>query len=348
MKKKFGMVIGNPPYNDDTSGDNKTFAPPVYNILMDAAHKVADKTVLITPARFLFDAGATPKDFNRRMLNDPHFKVLDYAPDAGKYFKGVDIEGGVAVTLYDNDKNFGAIGTFTPWQELNAIHQKVVVDNPDFKPLSEIMFSAEIYHFTNKMHEDFPDAASRLSKGHAYDFKTNVFEKLPDILLVDKPDDGRAYIKILGVTKLQRVYRWIRRDYVNAPAPLEKFKVFISNSFGRSNLGDEPGQLISPPLIGEPLVGNTQTFMTVGAFDTRAEVEACLAYVKSKFARVMLGILKAIQNNPPSTWAKVPLQDFKSTSDIDWRSDVDAQLYRKYNLTATEIDFIEAHVKAMA
>ena len=77
MKKKFGMVIGNPPYQDDTTGDNKNFAPPVYNILMEAAHKVADQTILITPARFLFDAGATPKDFNRRMLNDPHFKVLD-------------------------------------------------------------------------------------------------------------------------------------------------------------------------------------------------------------------------------------------------------------------------------
>ncbi|MBR3746783.1 MAG: restriction endonuclease, partial [Selenomonadaceae bacterium] len=95
------------------------------------------------------------------------------------------------------------------------------------------------------------------------------------------------------------------------------------------------------------LVGCTQTFVTIGAFDSRAEAEACLTYVKSKFARAMLGILKITQDNPPSTWAKVPLQDFSATSDIDWRGAVDAQLYRKYGLSEAEIDFIERHVKAM-
>ena len=86
---KFDFVIGNPPYQDETSGDNKSFAPPVYHKLMEEAQKVGKKIELITPARFLFDAGATPKDFNKKMLNDEHFKVLDYAPDARKYFKGV-------------------------------------------------------------------------------------------------------------------------------------------------------------------------------------------------------------------------------------------------------------------
>ena len=113
---KFTFVICNPPYQDDTPGDGKSYAPPVYNHFMKAAQKAGEKVVLITPARFLFDAGGTPKDFNRRMLNDPHFKVLDYAPDAKIYFKGVEIEGGVAVTVYDPTENFGAIGTFTAFE----------------------------------------------------------------------------------------------------------------------------------------------------------------------------------------------------------------------------------------
>lgn len=348
MKKKFGMAIGNPPYQDDTNGDNKSYAPPVYNILMDAAHKVADKTVLITPARFLFDAGGTPKDFNRRMLNDPHFKVLDYAPDATKYFKGVDIEGGVAVTLYDHDKNFGAIGTFTPWQELNDIHQKVVVDNPDFRPLSEIIYSRKIFKLTEKFYEDNPDAPTFLKDTNSYTLGSNAFVGMPDYFFVDKPDDGNDYVQILGLVQLQRVYRWIRRDYVNEPAPFTKWKVFLPKAFGRSNLGDKPGQLISPPVIGEPNEGCTETFIAVGAFDTRAEAEACFAYVKSKFARVMLGILKVTQSNTADKWAKVPLQDFTSTSDIDWRGDIDRQLYRKYGLDDSERNFIETHVKEMS
>ena len=107
------------------------------------------------------------------------------------------------------------------------------------------------------------------------------------------------------------------------------------------------GEVVSTPLVGSPLVGCTQTFISVGAFDTRAEADACLAYIKSKFCRAMLGILKVTQHNPPATWAKVPLQDFTSASDIDWNGDIDAQLYRKYNLTAEEINFIETHVKKM-
>ena len=345
---KFTFVISNPPYQDDTSGDNKTFAPPVYNKFIDAAKKIADKAVFITPARFLFDAGATPKDFNRRMLNDPHFKVLDYAPDAKKYFRGVDIDGGVAVTVYDSTENFGAIGTFTAFEELNAIHKKVCVDNKNFRPLSEIMRGQMTYRLSAKAYEDFPDLPERLPNRTDTALRTNAFKIMPDIFLEDKPDDEHEYLQMLGRIGNERAYRFIRRDYMEAIPEFETYKVFVPKSHGRSNLGDEKAKLISPPVIGEPSVGCTQTFITVGAFDTRAEAEACLRYIKSKFARVMLGILKITQDNPPSTWAKVPLEDFSSGSDIDWRGDIDAQLYRKYNLTDAEKNFVEAHVKEMA
>ena len=44
--------------------------PPVYDRFMDEAYKVADVVVLITPARFLFNAGQTPKAWNQKMLED--------------------------------------------------------------------------------------------------------------------------------------------------------------------------------------------------------------------------------------------------------------------------------------
>ena len=64
----------------------------------------------------------------------------------------------------------------------------------------------------------------------------------------------------------------------------------------------------------------------------------------------MLGILKITQHNPISTWKYVPLQDFTSSSDIDWSKsvhEIDLQLYDKYGLTAEERNFIETHVKEM-
>ena len=73
-------------------------------------------------------------------------------------------------------------------------------------------------------------------------------------------------------------------------------------------------------------------------------------YIKTKFARVLLGVLKITQDNTRDKWAKVPLQDFTSNSDIDWSqsiAELDAQLYRKYGLSQEEIDFIESKVKEM-
>ena len=105
------------------------------------------------------------------------------------------------------------------------------------------------------------------------------------------------------------------------------------------------------PFVAEPDVATTQTFITIGFYKNKYEAEALLKYIKGKFARAMLGTLKITQHNKRDTWKNVPLQDFTDHSDIDWSksvAEIDQQLYRKYDLTADEIEFIETHVKEMA
>ena len=110
------------------------------------------------------------------------------------------------------------------------------------------------------------------------------------------------------------------------------------------------GEVLSTPLIGQPLIGHTQTFISIGKFENESEAKAAFKYIKSKFARALLGILKITQHNPPDKWKYVPLQDFTEHSDIDWTksvAEIDKQLYAKYGLDETEINFIETHVKEM-
>ena len=60
--------------------------------------------------------------------------------------------------------------------------------------------------------------------------------------------------------------------------------------------------------------------------------------------------MKVTQNTPSAVWSNVPLQDFTSTSDIDWSqsiADIDRQLYAKYGLSDEEIAFIEKMIKPM-
>ncbi len=341
---KFDFIIGNPPYQAETLGDNDTFAPPIYHTFLENAYQVSDRVMLIHPARFLFNAGSTPKAWNKKMLNDPHVKVIQYEAKSGNIFPGTDIKGGVAITYRDTTQDFGKINVFTPWKELNTIKQKVW--RKERHSMKEITLSRTSYRLTEKLHQDLPNAINQLSKGHAYDMSTNIFERLPQVFFEEKPNDGKDYIQIYGRLASERVFRWIRKDYVNKVSNLEKWKLFLSKASGTGALGE----VLPTPFMGMPLVGATETFLSIGKFETRAKAEACLKYVKTKFARCLLGILKITQDLTPEKWQYVPLQDFGEGSDIDWSGSVatvDAQLYRKYGLSAEEIAFIESHVKEM-
>ena len=61
------------------------------------------------------------------MLTDEHFKVIKYWDNSSNVFSNVEIKGGVAITLYDKKVTFGAIGTFSSFEQLNSIVQKVAV-----------------------------------------------------------------------------------------------------------------------------------------------------------------------------------------------------------------------------
>ena len=153
-------------------------------------------------------------------------------------------------------------------------------------------------------------------------------------------------LEIIGLINNNRVYRYIPKRYIEAHENLYKYKVVIPKSNGSGAIGE----VLSTPILGEPILGYTQSFIGIGAFEKEAEADAALKYVKTKFMRTMLGILKVTQDNNTDVWKFVPLQDFTSNSDIDWSQnipDIDRQLYSKYNLSDDEIDFIEKMIKPM-
>lgn len=342
---KFDFAIGNPPYQEETIGDNKGFAPPVYNKFLDAACEVAEKVEMIHPARFLFNAGSTPKAWNKKMLGDEHFKIMEYEADSSRIFPNTDIKGGIVISYHDETKKYGTIEIFTKYKELNTILHKVIQDIA-FISFSNIVITRTAYRLTDKMHEEHPEALSQLSSGHAYDMSTNIFERLPQIFYDVKPNDGAEYIKILGREKNERVYKYIKREYVNDVINLDKYKILIPKANGIGAFGE----VISAPVIQGKGIGHTETFLSIGIFDNIQEAQNAYKYIKSKFARALLGVLKTTQDITPDKWANVPMQDFTDKSDIDWSvsiANIDKQLYKKYGLSEEEITFIETNVKEM-
>lgn len=345
-KKLFDYVIGNPPYNEDfaNSGNNGNFAKPVYHLFMDFAYEIASKVELIHPARFLFNAGSTGKKWNEKMLSDKHFKVLEYEADGTKVFPNTDIKGGIAISYRDADSDFGAIGTFIVFKELRSIAKKV--RNSKFLSFADVVYPRDLYHLNEKFYEENTWAKGRQSQGHEYDVGTKVFDLFPELFTEEKPQDNDDYALIFGRINQTRGIRYVKKKYLKGPDNFEYYKVFVPKSNGSGALGE----VLSTPLIGEPLIGHAVTFLSIGKFETRAEAEACMKYVKTKFARVLLGIKKVTQDNPRDTWEYVPLQDFTEKSDIDWTqtvAEIDRRLYAKYGLDEEEIRFIETRVKEM-
>ncbi len=341
---KFDFIIGNPPYQEEVGdSDNKTFMPSIYNLFMDESFLIADKVELIHPARFLFNAGQTPKAWNEKMLADPHYKVLHYEPDGSRIFPNTDIKGGIAISYHDNTTEFGAIEVFTSFPELNSIMHKAAPKR-ELDSLTPVTYNQNKFNL-DALYADYPKYKQIIgSDGRDKRFRNNIFEKISLFSTERKSEDD---IAILGLIKNRRVWRYFPRKYIDiAHENLDCFKVLVPSANGSGAIGE----VLSTPLIGEPLIGYTQSFIGIGAFETRDEAENAMLYIRSKFARTMLGILKITQHNPPEKWKYVPLQDFTPASDIDWsRSipEIDQQLYAKYGLDAAEIEFIETHVKPM-
>lgn len=341
-KMKFDFAIGNPPYQEDVENEGDR-ANPVYDDFMDEAYKVAHKVELITPARFLFNAGQTSKAWNRKMLDDPHLKVLEYMQKSDSVFPNTDIKGGVVITYRDGDKEFGKMGAFTSYQELNTILQKVKVVEKD--SLMDIVSSQGVFRFSEKLYEDYPKAATGVGKGTGNKIVSRTFESL-SWLFKERPIKGKLCIEMIGRLGNERVSRFIERQYIEENDYIESYNVLVPEANGSGAIGE----VLSTPIIGTPMTGFTDTFISIGKFRKKCESENCLKYIKSKFARTMLGILKITQHNTKATWRYVPLQDFTSKSDIDWSKsvkEIDQQLYRKYKLSEDEIKFIEEKVRVM-
>lgn len=342
---KFDVVIGNPPYQEEAQGTS-TKDMPIYHKFISESYKISRKVSLITPARFLSNAGGTPKTWNQQMLNNQHVKVSFFEQKSGNVFPGTDIKGGVAVTYYDTEQEFEPIEVFVPFIEMNSIRKKVIKKN--FESIDQFVTNRGSYRYSDLIYTDFPNLMKRVSDRRV---ASNAFEKLPELFFDVKPKDGNEYIKIYGRFNNERVYKWFRKDYVTCPSNFEKYKIILPKANGSGAIGEVLSTpVIGYPVIGYPVIGYTETFISVGEFSSLEEAEACLKYIKSKFLRTMLGVLKITQDNTKAVWHYIPLQDFTVNSDIDWTqsvADIDRQLYQKHDLSPEEIAFIETHVREM-
>lgn len=141
-------------------------------------------------------------------------------------------------------------------------------------------------------------------------------------------------------------YGWLKdgiaytesKNITNNYEAVDKYKVLISKAYGER--GDYPYFIIGKPFLAPPKTICNMTYIMVGSYDNEFEAKNVISYMKTKFFRFLVGLLKSTQNAYKKVYKLVPVQDFSKP----W---TDEELYAKYGLSQEEIDFIESMIKPM-
>ncbi len=321
---KFDVIIGNPPYQLSDGGGRDSSATPLYHKFILQAKKLNPHYLsMIIPARW-YTGGKGLDEFRNEMLHDERLSVIHDYQETDDCFPGLNIRGGVCFFLWDS-LHKGECKVFNHIKSL---------DNVMWRPLLESGCSVFIRHnasisILHKVQQYREDklghyVSSRKPFGLESNFSKFKEVKTPlfNIKLYRFGDSG--FINIDQIEKLKEI--------------IPRYKVLVSKA---SPGGDEyPHSIVSQPIIAEPYSACTETYLIIKDFDSRRECENLVSYIKTRFFRFMMSLMKNTQNISKASYSFVPLQDFSHP----W---TDEMLYKKYGLTDEEIAFIESMIRPM-
>lgn len=317
---KFDVIIGNPPYQLSTAGnDNGAQAKPLYHKFIEQAKRLKPHYLsMIIPSRW-FSGGWGLDDFRNEMMTDRKLIELHDYPDAADCFPGVDIKGGVCYFLWDNNAN----------KDCHFVtHKGREIVSESYRALHESNCDIII-----RYNEAIP-ILHRVRDYGEKTFDTLVSTKKPFGFITNY--NGGSKEPFSGAVKL---YANKRVEYVSRSSILrnidfvDKDKVIVPKAVGS---GDPKTDVIKP-LYCEPNACCTETYLLVGPFPNKEICENVISYIGTKFFHFLVTLQKNTQDCMKRVYSFVPVQDFSKP----W---TDEELYAKYALTKSEIDFIEAMV----
>lgn len=321
---QFDVIIGNPPYQLDDEGGHRPV--PIYQKFVEQAKSLDPRfLVMVTPSRWMA-GGLGLAEFRSTMLADTHIRTLVDYPVSSEMFPGVEVKGGVSYFLRDRDHpgtcRFTTVrggAASEPVERHLDKHDILIRDSMGIPIVLRLQHKGErsfeslvasVRPFGDKLRSNFKDY--KLKKSSKY--------QVPILLNI-------------GGTRTEA---WTKEEYVTANEDLvAAWKVFLPKA------GSDGGQRIPNAVIGSPRIGSpkqvcTETFLAIGPFKTEREALNALTYLTSKFGRYIISLRKQTQDNVPSTFRWLPVQDWTKPSHMS-----DASLFKRYAVTSVEMAHIE-------
>lgn len=321
---KFDVIIGNPPYQlSDGEGGGGSSASPLYHFFIRQAKKLNPRYItMIVPSRW-FSGGKGLDDFREEMLKDKSIRNLIDYPVASECFPGVEIKGGVCYFLWDRDNQGDCLVKTIQGKQFSELERPLLEENCEvfirYNEAVNILRKVQ-----SKQEKSFVElVSSRKPFGFTSDyrgFKDSIFENSIKIY-------ANKSVGYVDKKAVKQNTQW-----------LESHKIYISFAYGAGE--DFPHQILNKPFIGDKNSCCTETYLHIGPFKDGHTTQNVLNYIKTKFFRFLVLLIKNTQNATRRVYQFVPIQDFNE----EW---TDEKLYKKYGLTQDEIDFIESMIRPM-
>ena len=322
---RFDVIIGNPPYQLNVGLEQESYAIPIYQDFIAQSKKLNPHYLcMIVPARW-FAGGRGLDDFRDEMLHDDRVCIIHDFPDSSTCFPGVEVKGGICYFLWNKEYHgYCSVYTHYDTKQIESYAKRPLLE----RGLDTFIRFNEAISILHKV---------RLLKEKTFSYLVSpqtpfgIISSYKGFKDVCFKDSVKIYVsKGFGFISDKEIKK--NKDWVNA------YKIYITKSYGAGE--GFPHQILNKPFVGEKNSCCTQTYLLIGPFATLQMAENVLSYIKTRFFRFMVMLKKNTQDAMRSVYDLVPLQDFSEP----W---TDEKLYKKYNLTAEEIAFIESMIRPM-
>lgn len=324
-KMRFDVIIGNPPYQLSDGGAQKS-ATPIYNKFVETAIKLNPRYItMIIPARW-YSGGKGLDDFREMLIKDRRMSILHDFPDTSECFSGLNIRGGVCYFLWDKTHSGDCIVyNHNPGKEIDSLKRPLLSDKEEsvfIRFNKAIPILSKVRAFGEKKMDTMVSPRKPFGLPTNFiDFK-NEKDDVNNILLYRFGNNG--YVSIAQIPK--------NKELIN------KYKVLIPYS---STGGDEyPHLVLTKPILAGKGSICTETYLTITPIESEEIGENVMSYMRTRFFRFLLLLLKNSQHLTQKTYSLVPVQNFTES----W---TDEKLYAKYGITDDEIKYIESLIRPL-
>jgi site-specific DNA-methyltransferase (adenine-specific) len=320
-KMQFDVIVGNPPYQLNAEGGTRDI--PIYNKFVDQAKKLSPRLLsMVIPSRWMA-SGLGLTEFRKSMLADRHIRRLVHYERMDEVFPGVDFEGGVCYFLWERDnEGLCAVTTISSGEVVGPVER--VLDEYDI--LVRDSRALPILRKVGALNEESITSILSVDKEFGWTSNFNGFHG------TRQPGDVALYYHRGG----KRLVGWIaRKDVWKSTELIDTWKVMVPKAYGER--GARPAKILGPSFIAASPSVCTQTYLFFYV-DSKAEAESLTSYLQTRFFRFLVSLRKITQDATRSTYTWVP----KQTWDRAW---TDEELFKKYDLTAEEIRFIESMIR---